>query len=136
MEVLGVEFAPINIPVSRRLQTLAAAAWFVTMAFGGLICLLFAGYLVLFSSIWSAVLLYIVWTRFADNETCERGGRRIEWVRDWIWWKYLRDYFPVKLERVPWVELDPKRNYLFCAFPHGMLSTGPFCGTLFFFVLS
>lgn len=128
MEVFGVQFAPINIPLKRRLQTLAAAAWFVIMAFGGFICFLLSTYLVLFSSIWSAVLLYIAWAYLVDNETGERGGRRSEWVRSWVWWKYFKDYFPAKLERVSWVQLDPRRNYLFCAFPHGILSTGPFCG--------
>lgn len=132
MEVFGVKFAPINIPVRRRLQTVAAAAWFITMAFGGFICFALSIYLTLFSSVWSGVLLYMAWTYFVDIDTCEKGGRRSEWVRSWTWWKYFIDYFPVKLERVPWVELDPKRNYLFCAFPHGMLSTGPFCGMYFY----
>jgi len=50
------------------------------------------------------------------------------WVRSWRWWKYMKAYFPATLERLPWVELDPKKNYLFCCFPHGMLSLGVFCG--------
>lgn len=127
MKIFGVEFAPLNIPLKRRLQTLAAAAWFVVMAFGGFICLLIAIYMVLFSTLWSGVLLYVIWAWTVDKDQCEQGGRRNEWVRSWRWWRYLKEYFPVKLERVPWVELDPKRNYLFCCFPHGMLSTGPFC---------
>ncbi|KAF2886935.1 hypothetical protein ILUMI_19238 [Ignelater luminosus] len=126
MEIFGVQFAPVNIPLRRRFQTLAAAAWFIVMAFGGLIGLLFSLYLIVCTRWWLLTLVYLIWAWGLDKETCEKGGRRVEWVRGWIWWKYLKDYFPLNLERVPWVELDPKRNYLFCCFPHGMLSTGVF----------
>lgn len=126
MELLGVKFAPFNIPLRRRLQTLAAAAWFVVMAFGGFLGLLYSFYLVLYTRVWLLIVVYLIWAWGLDKDTCERGGRRIEWVRGWTWWKYLKDYFPLNLERVPWVQLDPKKNYLFCCFPHGMLSTGAF----------
>ncbi|XP_018318568.1 2-acylglycerol O-acyltransferase 2-A [Agrilus planipennis] len=125
MELFGIQFAPFNIPFRRRLQTLAAAAWFVTMAFGGFIGLFLALYLILFTRLWFLTILYLFWI-YIDKDVCEYGGRRIQWVRDWAWWQYLKEYFPLTLERVPWVELDPKRNYLFCSFPHGMLCTGAF----------
>lgn len=32
----------------------------------------------------------------------------------------------MKMVKLPWGELDPKRNYVFCYFPHGMLATGAF----------
>lgn len=49
----------------------------------------------------------------------------------------MKNYFPATLERLPWVELDPKKNYLFCCFPHGMLSLGVFCsfGKYFFLII-
>ncbi|KDR15399.1 2-acylglycerol O-acyltransferase 2-A [Zootermopsis nevadensis] len=50
--------------------------------------------------------------------------KRSEWARRWVWWDYLRDYFPLRLEKT--VELDPTRTYMFCVFPHGVLSTGAF----------
>lgn len=125
MEVYGIKFAPLNVPLKRRLQTLAAAAWFVTMAFGGFIGSGLSAYLILFTRFWWLALLYLLWL-YIDRETCKKGGRPIEAVRNWAWWKYFSDYFPLKLERLPWVELDPKKNYLFCCFPHGMLSIGAF----------
>lgn len=73
MEVLGLEFAPLNIPFKRRLQTLAAACWFVVFAFGGFMGLLLAFYLILFSSVWSAVLLYVIWAWTVDKDSCNRG---------------------------------------------------------------
>lgn len=62
-----------------------------------------------------------------DKRVHERGGRRSEWVRNWIWWKYFSDYFPAKLEKVPDAELSKDKNYLFCSFPHGIIPAGPFC---------
>lgn len=125
MEILGIQFAPLNVPLKRRLQTLAAAAWFVTMVFGGFAGLFLSFYLLFFSTTRWFVILYYIWI-YIDRETAEKGGRRSEWVRSWSWWKYMTEYFPIKLAVVPSVELDPKKNYLFCCFPHGMLSTGPF----------
>ena len=46
-------------------------------------------------------------------------------MRNCAWWHYFRDYFPVKLVKT--TDLNPNRNYLFCSFPHGVLSTGTFC---------
>ncbi|KAJ8946392.1 hypothetical protein NQ318_011798 [Aromia moschata] len=60
----------------------------------------------------------------AGQETPERGGRRICWVRSWTWWRYVKEYFPLRLKKLPGVDLDSKRNYLFCGFPHGFLPSG------------
>jgi hypothetical protein len=49
---------------------------------------------------------------------------RSEWARRWVWWQYLRDYFPLRLEKT--VDLDPTNTYMLCVFPHGVLSTGAF----------
>ncbi|XP_065157473.1 2-acylglycerol O-acyltransferase 1-like isoform X2 [Atheta coriaria] len=126
MELFGIHWAPLNVPLQRRLQTLAAGCWFVIMAFGGFMMWILTAYLIFFTSYWWLTLIYILWIKTLDKDTCEEGGRKSEWVRSWTWWRYFRDYFPVKLERVSFMDLDPKRNYLFCCFPHGMLCTGPF----------
>lgn len=39
-------------------------------------------------------------------------------------WRYFCNYFPIKLVKT--AELDAKRNYLLCAYPHGIISTGAF----------
>lgn len=36
-------------------------------------------------------------------------------------WKYFNDYFPIRLIKT--VDLDPRRNYIFCTHPHGVLCT-------------
>ena len=45
-------------------------------------------------------------------------------MRNCAWWRYYCEYFPLKLVKT--VDLDPSRNYLFCSFPHGILSAGAF----------
>lgn len=35
MKWLGMEFAPLNVPFKRRLQTLAALCWILTLVVGG-----------------------------------------------------------------------------------------------------
>lgn len=43
-------------------------------------------------------------------------------MRSWSWWRYCRDYFPIKLIKT--AELDPTKNYLFACFPHGIICAG------------
>lgn len=50
---------------------------------------------------------------------------RVQWVRNWGWWNYFRDYFPIKLVKT--ADLEPSKNYLFACYPHGVLSSGAYC---------
>lgn len=45
-------------------------------------------------------------------------------MRRWRMWYHYKNYFPIKLVKT--CELDPKRNYLLCSHPHGILSSGAF----------
>lgn len=74
MPLLGIEFAPIFVPLERRLQTLSAASWFVIMAFGPFICF-FATIYMMFTKFMYFALLYIAWL-IVDRHTAHRGGRR------------------------------------------------------------
>jgi len=121
-----MKFAPLNVPLHRSLETLAAGGLTYVVVFGGPIGLLLLIYLLFYTRFWPIGVIYIFWTYIIDKDISEKGGRRMEWVRGWSWWRYLQDYFPVHLERVPGVELDPKQNYLFCCFPHGILPLGVF----------
>lgn len=126
MEILGIQFAPLNVPMQRRLQTLAAATWFTTLAFGGFVGTGLAIYLLVYTRFWWLTALYLTWMILLDNDVAKKGGRRSKFVRSMAWWRYLKDYFPLKLVKLEDAKLDPSRNYLFCSFPHGMLSTGAF----------
>ncbi|KAK0096999.1 hypothetical protein PV326_003642 [Microctonus aethiopoides] len=127
MEFFGIQFAPLRVPLQRRLQTLAAAAWICVLGFGGVVSWLLAIYLILFTEwIRYFMFIYLGWIYY-DRNTCSEGGRGQRWTswnRNSAWWKYFCDYFPLKLVKT--VDLDPSKNYLFCSFPHGILATGAF----------
>ncbi|XP_015121847.1 2-acylglycerol O-acyltransferase 2-A [Diachasma alloeum] len=128
MELLGVKFAPLRVPLERRLQTLAAGAWFCVLGFGSFIGWMITFYCLVFGQ-WLRylTLVYLYWVFYLDWNTYKRGGRSdrwISWMRNSSWWRYFCAYFPVKLVKT--VDLDPSRNYLLCSFPHGILATGAF----------
>lgn len=129
MKFLGIDFAPLNIPLERRLQTLAAGAWFNVLAFGPFICTFLTFYIIFNTKFWWLMLIYLYWILMIDNKTSEKGGRQIQYVKNWKWWKYMTDYFPYQLVKQTNFELDPKRNYMFACFPHGILPVGTFSMT-------
>lgn len=75
MQILGVKFAPLNVPLERRLQTLAVATWFIWTAFGNFIMVIVTAYLLFYTQARYLVLLYFLWMYY-DWDTCNRGGRR------------------------------------------------------------
>lgn len=124
MDLFGIRFAPLVVPLDRRLQTLAVGMWFIILAFGGFIGSFVSVYCLLYTRYYPLILLYYLWI-YLDRETAFTGGRRFEWMRNWAWWRYYRDYFPVQLVKT--VDLPADKNYLFCVYPHGILSSGAFC---------
>ncbi|XP_072757346.1 diacylglycerol O-acyltransferase 2 [Anoplolepis gracilipes] len=125
MEILGIKFAPLNVPLQRRLQTLVVAIWVFITPFGNFWGYLFTAYLLLYTqTIRYFVLLYFLWMYY-DWDTCDRGGRSISWtnrIRNSTFWYYFCNYFPLKLVKT--VDLDPTKSHLFICVPHGILSIG------------
>ncbi|XP_054594732.2 2-acylglycerol O-acyltransferase 2-A [Nothobranchius furzeri] len=119
---MKIEFAPLNIPMRRRLQTAAVLQWvFSFLALAQ--CCLAAFVLMALSDWWIVALLYAGWL-WLDWDTPTTGGRRSHLVRNWTVWEYFRDYFPLTLIKT--VDLDPKKNYIFGFHPHGVLVAGAF----------
>ncbi|XP_075384258.1 2-acylglycerol O-acyltransferase 3-like [Tenrec ecaudatus] len=81
-------------------------------------------FLLLFTSLWPISLLYFAWL-YLDWDTPNQGGRCSTWMRNRTIWKYLRDYFPIKLVKT--AELPMDRNYVLGAHPHGIMCIGYFC---------
>lgn len=100
-----VRFAPLNVPLKRRRQTVGVL-FFVLLI---LICLGTFLILCTYPSWWPFILIYIGYIYF--DVAPEHGGRKIEWVRRWRIWSWFADYFPVTLEAVE--PLDPNGRYLF-----------------------
>ncbi|XP_033973155.1 2-acylglycerol O-acyltransferase 2 [Trematomus bernacchii] len=122
MNNMKVDFAPLEIPLQRRLQTAAVAQW--VFSFIGLapLCIFIFLYL-LFTRFWLISVLYAVWW-FYDYDTPARGGQRVPFLCGLKMWDYMRDYFPVKLVKT--ADLDPRHNYVLGFHPHGVLVAGAF----------
>ncbi|KAF3698421.1 2-acylglycerol O-acyltransferase 2-A [Channa argus] len=119
---MKIAFAPLNVPLRRRLQTAAVLQWIFSFLVLAQVCLA-AFVLLALSDWWILALLYAGWL-WLDWDTPVSGGRRSRWVRSWTVWDYFRDYFPITLVKT--VDLDPKKNYIFGFHPHGVLVAGGF----------
>ncbi|TNN76942.1 2-acylglycerol O-acyltransferase 2-A [Liparis tanakae] len=122
VEDMKIAFAPVEVPVHRRLQTAAVLQWVYSFLGLAPTCIFLFLYL-LFTRFWLVSVLYTVWW-FFDYDTPARGGRRVSRICDLKMWKYMRDYFPIKLVKT--ADLDPRHNYILGFHPHGVLVTGAF----------
>ncbi|NWX21071.1 MOGT2 acyltransferase, partial [Aegotheles bennettii] len=119
---MKVEFAPLSMPLQRRLQTAAVVQWvFSFLCLAQCCTVAFIG--LFFTRFWLVSALYAAWW-FIDREKPRKGGRRIHILRKCIVWKYMKDYFPITLVKT--AELDPRQNYLMGFHPHGVLAAGAF----------
>lgn len=71
---------------------------------------------------WPLGFAYLAWWCLIDLKTPNRGGRRAEFVRNNVFFRYMRDYFPVTLLKTS--DLDSSKNYIFGYHPHGMFPDG------------
>ncbi|XP_040571327.1 2-acylglycerol O-acyltransferase 1 isoform X2 [Lepeophtheirus salmonis] len=127
-QILGIKFAPLNVPFERRLQTIAALIWSSIIVIGfPLGCTIFL-YL-----LWTSQVRWILWPYIAwliyDFNTPFNGGRNINGsiclhVRNWQIWKYFKDYFPVQVIKT--ADLDSNKGYLLGSHPHGFMASGVF----------
>ncbi|KAG0211779.1 diacylglycerol acyltransferase [Mortierella sp. GBAus27b] len=113
-------FAPLRMPFKRRLQTAAVLVWLAAIVLSLLLFL----YLCTIKYMWPLIISYLLWVLVLDQAP-ERGGRRVEWWRNWRGWQYFAQFFPMTLIKEG--ELDPTKNYIFGYHPHGVLSLGAFC---------
>ncbi|XP_006861948.1 PREDICTED: 2-acylglycerol O-acyltransferase 1 [Chrysochloris asiatica] len=119
---MKVEFAPLNIPLARRLQTAAVLQWVLSFLLLAQVCIGILAILII-HNYWFLYVPYLTWLYF-DWRTPEQGGRRSQWVRSWTVWRYFKDYFPIHLIKTG--DLDPSHNYIFGFHPHGVLVAGAF----------
>ncbi|KAI1281854.1 2-acylglycerol O-acyltransferase 2 [Halotydeus destructor] len=117
---LGIEFAPLSLPVERRLQTAAILAFLAQFwVLGPLVTVALLS--LLFTPFFFIPCLYAAWY-FYDRNSMDQGGRKWTPARHWKLWDYFRDYFPIKLVKTS--DLDPGHNYMMVCHPHGILASG------------
>lgn len=75
MNILGIKFAPVNVPLRRRLQTFAAASGILFLIAGGYVGLILMAYILIFTKYYWLGLIYIAWIYY-DRKSADQGGRR------------------------------------------------------------
>ncbi|KAM7249525.1 hypothetical protein ACFE04_008290 [Oxalis oulophora] len=122
-QIFGIKFAPLRIPLERRLQT-ASVAFFLTFLLLAMFHTIpILTYMLIFTKFWYIPMLYAAWI-FYDRNTPYQGGRKWGAVRNLSIWAYYRDYFPIGLVKT--AELPANKNYIFCVYPHGIISAASF----------
>ncbi|XP_050574128.1 2-acylglycerol O-acyltransferase 1-like [Bombus affinis] len=125
MEILGVKFAPLKVPLNRLLETVSATLLIPIFGLGYFLGYFLAAYFLFFTQTMRYfVLLYFVWMYYDWNKFDLGKIRRkfMGWIRSCAWNRYFCNYFPIKIVKT--TDLDPNKLYLFCSFPHGILSSG------------
>ncbi|KAL5236281.1 hypothetical protein ACI65C_003691 [Semiaphis heraclei] len=123
MKLKDVEFAPLCVPLSRRLETLAAAAWIYLVVFGGMTGWAVLLYILMATRFWWAALMYGLWI-YLDRSVASDNPERFRFMRRLKWWTHFKNYFPVSLIKTH--DLPADKSYLFATYPHGVLCAGSF----------
>ncbi|KAF4442411.1 hypothetical protein F53441_11762 [Fusarium austroafricanum] len=116
----GIRFAPLRVPMRRRLQT--AAVLFHCMSIATLVS---AFWLICANPLaWPIIIIYLIHLALSTAGTSGNLTYRSEWVRSLKLWKLFTGYFPMKLHKTH--ELSTDRKYIFGYHPHGIISHGAF----------
>jgi hypothetical protein len=117
----SIRWAPLNIGLERRLQTLVVLYHTLSIAIF-LTAFFFACAIPLF---WPLLLPYLVFiSLFSNTATSGTLSRRSPFLRSLRIWSFFVSYFPARLHRSQ--ELPPTRKYIFGYHPHGIISHGAF----------
>ena len=117
----GIRFAPIRVPLVRRLQM--AAVLFHCMS----IILLVAMFWFTCGNplTWPFLVPYLIHLSVSTAATNGNLRYRSEYLRSLPLWRLFAGYFPAKLHKT--YDLPPERKYIFGYHPHGIISHGAWC---------
>ncbi|CAG8951164.1 hypothetical protein HYFRA_00007910 [Hymenoscyphus fraxineus] len=116
----GIRFAPMNVPLQRRLQTLVVLLHTLCIA----ICVSLFFFLCAIPLFWPLLIPYMIYCLTSKASTSGTLTHRLEFFRRSPIWSLFASYFPARLHRTQ--ELPPTRKYIFGYHPHGILSLGAF----------
>ncbi len=120
LSLLSIRFAPLSIPLKRRLQTLIVLAH--TLSVAGLLALFFL--LCAIPLLWPILVPYLLYVILSQSPHSGTLSHRSPFFRSLKVWSLFASYFPARLHRS--AELAPTRKYLFGYHPHGIISHGAF----------
>ncbi|KAF5020694.1 hypothetical protein F66182_7256 [Fusarium sp. NRRL 66182] len=116
----GIRFAPLRVPMKRRLQT--GAVLFHCMS----IALFVSTFWLICANpfAWPIIIPYLIHLALSTAGTNGKLSYRSEWVRSLKLWRLFTGYFPMKLHKTH--DLPADRKYIFGYHPHGIISHGAF----------
>jgi 2-acylglycerol O-acyltransferase 2 len=115
-----IRWAPWNVPLQRRLQTVAVLMH--TLSIAGLVSIFF--FLCTIPLLWPILLPYTLYILFSNAGASGELSFRSERWRSSPIWSAFASYFPARLHRSE--ELPSTRKYVFGYHPHGIISHGAF----------
>ena len=118
--LLSIHFAPLSVPLKRRLQTLIVLAHTLSIAF--LLSLFFL--LCSIPLFWPILLPYLIYVLFSSAGYSGTLSHRSNFIRSLPIWSLFASYFPARLHRS--AALPSTRKYIFGYHPHGIISHGAF----------
>jgi 2-acylglycerol O-acyltransferase 2 len=117
----GIRFAPMKVPLVRRMQT--AAVLFHCM---GIVIFVSCFWFVCANPLsWPLLVPYLIHLSTSSAATNGKLAYRSEYLRSLPLWKLFAGYFPVKLHKT--FDLPADRKYIFGYHPHGIISHGAWC---------
>lgn len=117
----GIRFAPLRMPIGRRLQT--AAVFFHCMSFIVMTSLFW--FTCANPLTWPILVPYLIHLSVSAAATDGKLYYRSEKLRSLPLWKLFARYFPMKLHKTH--DLPPNRKYILGYHPHGIISHGAWC---------
>lgn len=115
-----IHFAPLSVPLQRRLQTLVVLAH--TLCIASFLTSFFL--LAAIPLTWPLLLPYLLYILFSNAGSSGTLFHRSNLLRSSSVWSLFASYFPARLHRS--APLIPTRKYVFGYHPHGIISHGAF----------
>lgn len=119
-ETSAIHWAPMNVPLQRRLQT--CVVLFHTLCIASSVSLFF--FLCAIPLFWPLLIPYMIYCLVSKASTSGTLSHRSDFLRGLPLWSLFASYFPARLHRTE--ELPPTRKYIFGYHPHGIISHGAF----------
>ncbi|PVH88390.1 diacylglycerol O-acyltransferas-like protein 2B [Cadophora sp. DSE1049] len=116
----AIRWAPMNVPLQRRLQTLVVLWHTLCIA----LCVSTFFFLCAIPLFWPLLIPYMLYCMLSTASTSGTLSHRSEFLRSLPIWSLFASYFPARLHRTQ--ELPPTRKYIFGYHPHGIISLGAF----------
>jgi 2-acylglycerol O-acyltransferase 2 len=116
----GIRWAPMNVPLKRRLQTLLVLFHTLCIA----LCVSTFFFLCAIPLFWPLLIPYMIYCTVSKASTSGTLSHRSDFLRSLPIWSLFASYFPARLHKTQ--ELPPTRKYIFGYHPHGIISHGAF----------